>query len=53
MLAQWNPLQDPDTLVSNFRLWRQALKMAEPDEQPAQQVQVFGSSTVVSNGVAM
>ena len=48
MLAQWQPLEDPTAFTSNFRTWRRALKMAAPEEKPTHQVQVYGSSTVVS-----
>ncbi|KAI1791848.1 TFP11-domain-containing protein [Ganoderma leucocontextum] len=48
MLSQWQPLEDPTAFTANFRTWRRALKMAAPEEKPAHQVQVYGSSTVVS-----
>ncbi|TFY68825.1 hypothetical protein EVJ58_g784 [Rhodofomes roseus] len=48
MLAQWHPLQDPATFTPLFRLWRNALKMAPPDEKPQDQVSVYGTSTVIS-----
>ncbi|KAI0091465.1 GC-rich sequence DNA-binding factor-like protein-domain-containing protein [Irpex rosettiformis] len=48
LLAQWQPLKDPSAFVSTFRLWRRALKMAEP-EDPISQVQVYGSSTTLSS----
>jgi tuftelin-interacting protein 11 len=53
MLTQWHPLEDPTAFVSNFRLWRKALRMTEPEEPPVQQVQVYGSSTVISSSAAM
>lgn len=53
MLTQWQPLEDPQAFVSDFRAWRKALKMAEPeDDAPVQQVQVYGSSTVISSSAA-
>ncbi|KAI9062556.1 TFP11-domain-containing protein [Trametes sanguinea] len=48
MLASWHPLEDPTAFTANFRAWRRALKMAAPEEKPQQQVQVYGSSTVIS-----
>lgn len=49
MLTQWQPLDDPQAFVSDFRGWRKALKMAEPEESaPVQQIQVYGSSTIIS-----
>ncbi|KIP04527.1 hypothetical protein PHLGIDRAFT_75791 [Phlebiopsis gigantea 11061_1 CR5-6] len=48
MFAQWQPLEDPTAFTSNFRLWRKALKMTESDETPATQVQVYGSSTLMT-----
>ena len=53
ILAHWQPLEEPDALVSSFRGWRDALKMAKPEEPPSHQVQVYGSSTVVSSAPAM
>ncbi|KAI0769250.1 GC-rich sequence DNA-binding factor-like protein-domain-containing protein [Irpex lacteus] len=47
LLAQWQPLEEPTAFVSTFRLWRRALKMAEPEE-PISQVQVYGSSTIIT-----
>lgn len=44
----WQPLEDPTAFTANFRTWRRALKMASPEEKPVTQVQVYGSSTVVS-----
>ncbi|CDO68375.1 hypothetical protein BN946_scf184815.g22 [Trametes cinnabarina] len=49
MLATWRPLEDPTAFTANFRAWRRALKMAAPEEKPQLQVQVYGSSTVISN----
>ncbi|KAI0773263.1 TFP11-domain-containing protein [Trametes elegans] len=48
MLTSWRPLEDPTAFTANFRSWRRALKMATQEERPQNQVQVFGSSTVVS-----
>lgn len=53
MLTQWQPLEDPSAFVSNFRLWRKALKMTEPDSVPEAQVQIYGSSTVISTAPLM
>ncbi|KAJ8481631.1 hypothetical protein ONZ51_g5877 [Trametes cubensis] len=47
MLASWRPLEDPTAFTANFRAWRRALKMAVPEDKPRDQVQVYGSSTVV------
>ncbi|THH00608.1 hypothetical protein EW026_g1949 [Hermanssonia centrifuga] len=47
-LTQWQPLEDPGALVSNFRLWRKALKMTELEDRPQQGVQVYGSSAIAS-----
>ncbi|KAH9851914.1 TFP11-domain-containing protein [Lenzites betulinus] len=48
MLTSWQPLQDPTAFTADFRLWRRALKMATQEAKPLNQVQVYGSSTVVS-----
>lgn len=54
MLTQWQPLEDPQAFVFDLRVWRKALKMAEPEETvPVQQIQVYGSSTVISSSTAM
>ncbi|TBU40977.1 TFP11-domain-containing protein [Dichomitus squalens] len=51
MLAQWQPLEDPTAFTASFRAWRRALKMAIPGDKPVNQVQVYGSSTVVSTPI--
>lgn len=51
MLTQWQPLEDPTAFTASFRVWRRALKMAAPEEKLESQVQVYGSSTVVSASV--
>lgn len=48
MLAQWQPLEDPTAFTQLFRLWRGALKMTVVEEKPPDQLQVYGSSTVLS-----
>ncbi|KAI0738635.1 TFP11-domain-containing protein [Daedaleopsis nitida] len=48
MLTQWQPLENPTAFTANFRAWRRALKMTTAEGQPQHQVQVYGSSTVVS-----
>ncbi|KAF8141606.1 TFP11-domain-containing protein [Boletus edulis] len=46
IVAQWNPLVDPSTLVSTFRTWKQALKV-NLAEQPSQtQVSLYGAGAV-------
>jgi len=45
MLSQWNPLEEPDKLLSTFRLWKRALKLADHEERPPDtQVSLFGVS---------
>ena len=45
MLSQWNPLEHPDKLLSTFRLWRRALKLADHQERPPDsQVGLSGAS---------
>lgn len=53
MLAQWHPLHDPCAFTRLFRIWRNALKMAVPDEKPQDQVSVYGISTVISSAPAV
>ncbi|KAL4245226.1 TFP11/STIP family protein [Abortiporus biennis] len=54
MLTTWHPLEDPTAFNANFRLWRNALKMAAyEDKPPESQVQVYGSSTVLSSTVSV
>ncbi|KAI0704460.1 TFP11-domain-containing protein [Cerioporus squamosus] len=48
MLTQWQPLEDPTAFTASFRAWRRALKMAAPEERRDDQVQVYGSSTVLT-----
>jgi tuftelin-interacting protein 11 len=45
MLSQWKPLEEPDKLLSTFRLWRRALKLADHEERPPDtQVGFLGGS---------
>jgi len=45
LLSQWNPLEDPEKLLSTFRLWRRILKLADHEERPPDtQVALFGFS---------
>jgi tuftelin-interacting protein 11 len=45
MLSRWNPLEEPDKLLSTFRLWKQALKLADREERPPDtQVGFLGAS---------
>ncbi|KAI0832099.1 TFP11-domain-containing protein [Trametes gibbosa] len=53
MLMSWQPLEDPTAFTANFRLWRRALKMATQEDRISNQVQVYGSSTVVSASAAV
>ncbi|KAI0306082.1 GC-rich sequence DNA-binding factor-like protein-domain-containing protein [Multifurca ochricompacta] len=44
-LSRWNPLEDPGHLLSTFRLWKQALKLADHEERPPDtQVGMYGVS---------
>ena len=46
MLSRWNPLEDPTELLSTFRLWRRALRLANREERPPDnQVGRFGGGT--------
>ncbi|KAI0060706.1 TFP11-domain-containing protein [Artomyces pyxidatus] len=48
-LAQWSPLDEPDKLLSTFRLWRKALKLADHEEKPQDtQVDIFGSRATLA-----
>ena len=53
MFASWQPLENPTDFTANFRLWRKALKMNIPDETGVTQVQVYGSSTIITTPAAM
>ncbi|CAL1714173.1 unnamed protein product [Somion occarium] len=53
MLAQWKPLEEPAEFTAKFRLWRKALKMSVPDESQHDQVQVYGSSTVITTSAPL
>jgi tuftelin-interacting protein 11 len=45
MLSRWNPLEEPDKLLSTFRLWKRALKLADHEERPPDtRVSLFGAS---------
>lgn len=48
MFASWQPLENPTDFAANFRLWRKALKMTMPEESSVAQVQVYGSSTIIT-----
>lgn len=46
MLSRWNPLEEPTLLLSTFRLWRRALKLADREERPPDtRVGLFGGAT--------
>ena len=47
MVAQWNPLVDPSTLVSTFRTWKQALKVNLVEQSSHTQVSLYGAGAVV------
>ena len=47
LFNQWDPLKDPTAFTSLFRTWRRAFRM-NTEEKPQDQVQVYGSSTVVT-----
>ena len=47
MIAQWNPLLDPSTLVSTFRTWKQALKVNVVEQSSQTQVSLHGVQAVV------
>lgn len=51
IVAQWNPLLDPSTLVSTFRTWKQALKINLVEQAPQTQVNVYGAPAVASSSV--
>ncbi|KAH8075873.1 TFP11-domain-containing protein [Cristinia sonorae] len=50
LFAQWNPMQEPTAFTSLFRSWRHAFRM-NTEEKLRDQVQVYGSSTVVTSAV--
>lgn len=43
IVAQWNPLADPFSLVSIFRTWKQALKVNLVEQPPQTQVSLYGA----------
>ncbi|KAH7890776.1 TFP11-domain-containing protein [Phlebopus sp. FC_14] len=43
VVAQWNPLKNPSTLVSTFRTWKQALRINDVEQRPQNQVEVYGA----------
>ncbi|KAH9000090.1 TFP11-domain-containing protein [Lactarius akahatsu] len=46
MLSRWSPLEEPTLLLSTFRLWRRALKLADREERPPDtRVGLFGGAT--------
>ena len=47
IVARWNPLVDPSTLVSTFRTWKQALKVKLVEESSETQVSLHGTGTIV------
>jgi tuftelin-interacting protein 11 len=46
MLAQWNPLEDPAKFTDTFRMWRGLLRTSAVEEQPRNQVDLYGTRTV-------
>ncbi|THH29774.1 hypothetical protein EUX98_g4418 [Antrodiella citrinella] len=47
LFSRWQPLQDPTAFAPLLRSWRRALRM-NTEQKPQDEVQVYGSSTVVS-----
>ncbi|KAH0836672.1 TFP11-domain-containing protein [Lanmaoa asiatica] len=47
IVAQWNPLHDPTTLVSTFRTWKQALKVNSVEQSSQTQVSLYGTGAIV------
>ncbi|KAI0319971.1 GC-rich sequence DNA-binding factor-like protein-domain-containing protein [Amylostereum chailletii] len=48
-LAQWKPLEEPDTLLGTFRTWRRALKLADHQARPPEhQVGFIGAPTLTA-----
>ncbi|KAF9071594.1 GC-rich sequence DNA-binding factor-like protein-domain-containing protein [Rhodocollybia butyracea] len=45
-VAQWQPLEDPNALVSTFRNWRRALRVNVDEPAPETQVDVYGTKTI-------
>ncbi|KAH9172952.1 TFP11-domain-containing protein [Lactarius sanguifluus] len=46
MLSRWDPLEEPTLLLSTFRLWRRALRIADREERPPDtRVGLFGGAT--------
>jgi tuftelin-interacting protein 11 len=48
-MAGWQPFEEPDLLLDNFRLWRRALKTTEPPKPPEAQVGFYGAATVTTS----
>ncbi|KAJ3721075.1 GC-rich sequence DNA-binding factor-like protein-domain-containing protein [Lentinula raphanica] len=52
LVAQWQPMENPQAFVSVFRNWRQVLRInVEEDAPPDRQLDIYGSKTVVSSAV--
>lgn len=48
MVAEWNPLDEPNAFVTTFRTWKRALKLNEVDETSQSQLDVYGTKTYIS-----
>jgi tuftelin-interacting protein 11 len=53
LVANWNPLEQPSSFLSTFRLWKRALKINDVDIPSQTQVDVYGAQTIVEPAVTM
>ena len=53
LVANWNPLEQPSSFLSTFRLWKRALKINDVDIPSQTQVDVYGAQTIVEPAITM
>ena len=53
LVANWNPLEQPSSFLSTFRLWQRALKINNVEIPSRTQVDVYGTQTTVTPAITM
>jgi tuftelin-interacting protein 11 len=53
LVANWNPLEQPSSFLSTFRLWQRALKINDVKIPSRTQVDVYGTQTTVTPAITM
>ena len=53
LVANWNPLEQPSSFLSTFRLWQRALKINNVEIPSRTQVDVYGTQTTATPATTM